>query len=36
MSKLLDDVRDVMRVRHYSYQTEQNLLLKGFFNTFDS
>ena len=23
MSKLLDDVRDVMRVRHYSYQTEK-------------
>lgn len=23
MSKLLDDVRDVMRVRHYSYETEK-------------
>jgi hypothetical protein len=23
MSKLLDDVRDVMRVKHYSYQTEK-------------
>ena len=23
MSKLLDDVRNVMRVRHYSYQTEK-------------
>ena len=23
MSKLLDNVRDVMRVRHYSYQTEK-------------
>lgn len=23
MSKLLDDVRNVMRVRHYSYETEK-------------
>ncbi len=23
MSKLLDDVRDVLRVKHYSYQTEK-------------
>ncbi len=26
MSKLLDQVRDVMRTRHYSYQTEQTYL----------
>ncbi len=26
MSKLLDDVRNVMRVRHYSYQTEKTYL----------
>jgi hypothetical protein len=26
MSKLLDQVRDVLRTRHYSYQTEQTYL----------
>jgi hypothetical protein len=26
MSKLLDDVRDVMRVRHYAYQTEKTYI----------
>ena len=26
MSKLLDDVRNVMRVRHYSYQTEKTYI----------
>ncbi len=26
MSKLLDDVRNVLRVRHYSYQTEKTYI----------